>query len=308
MIPFGRLQCTLTSHFHYISVRANKELVKDVLTYQPLIASSYKERHPDDTDDPGAVGVSSEDEAEGMEEVLGISRRLQKPAPSPAEPSTARSGPAIPAVTKEEGIIQVKRTDLRRVQGILKDILVGKRVRMSTGASSQDVPFEVPTVQSGEKDCQFCHQSFKSTRSLRHHMKTHTWETGWSCSSCNKILTSRAMWDLHLKSCGQEKGHWCRECNKGYTTKQVLVAHLKAKHGPAPSVKELTCLTCGKIFKIVKTMREHLATHIGPLHCQVEGCQAGPFSLPKRLNWHLEEKHRSGVNCLLSLFAVLQAT
>ena len=156
-----------------------------MLTCQLLVASTYKERHPVDTDDLGAVGVSSKDEAEGMEEVLGISRRLQKPAPSPAEPSTAKSGPAAPAVPEEEGIIRVHRKDLRRAQGILKDILAGKRVRMSTGASSQDVPFEVPTVQPGEKDCQLCRQSFKSTRSLRYHMKNHTGETGWSCSSCN---------------------------------------------------------------------------------------------------------------------------
>ena len=288
MICFGHLQCILTGCLHYISVRANKELVKDVLTCWPLVASTYKERHPDDTDDPGAVGVSSEGEAEDMEEVLGISRRLQKPVPSPAEPSTAKSGPATPAEPEEEGIIWVQKKDLRRAQGILKDILAGKRVRMGTGASSQDVPFEVPTVQPGEKDCQLCCQSFKSSRSLRHHMKTHTGETGWSCSSCNKILFSRAMLNLHLKSCGQEKGHWCKECNRRYTTKQALVAHLKAKHGPAPSVEELTCPTCGKIFKIVKTMREHLATLKGPFHCRVEGCEAGPFSLPKRLNWHME--------------------
>ena len=263
-----------TGRLHYISVRANRELVKDVLTCQPLVNSTYKERHPEDTDDPGAVGVSSEDEAEGMGEVLGISRRLQKPEPSPAESSTAKLGsatpsdPATPVVPEEEGVIWVKRKDLRRAEGILKDILAGRRVRMSTGASCQDVPFEVPIVQPGERDCLLCRQSFKSTRSLKHHMKTHTGETGWSCSHCSKILASRAMRDLHLKSCGQEKGHWCRECNKGYTTKQALVAHLKAKHGPAPSIEELTCPTCGKIFNIVKTMREHLTTTKGPFHCQ----------------------------------------
>ena len=247
-------------------------------------------------DDPGAVGVSSKDEAEGMEEVLGITRRLQKPVPSPAEPSTMRSGsatpsgPATPAVPEEEGIIWVKRKHLRRAEGILKDILAGKRVRMSTGTSSQDVPFEVPTVQPGEKDCQLCHQSFESTRSLRHHMKTHTRETGWSCSRVqDSHLQSHAGPSSEILWAG--KGYWCRECKKGYTTKQALVAHLKAKHGPAPSVEELTCPTCGKIFKVVKTMKEHLATHKWPFHCQVEGCQAGPFSLPKRLNWHLEEAH-----------------
>ena len=280
-----------------ISVRANRDLVKDVLTCQPLVALTYKERYPDNTDNPEVVGASSEDEAEGMGEVLGISRRFQKPAPSLTESSTAKlssaapSDTATPAAPEEEGTIQVKRKDLRRAEGILKDILAGKRVRMSTGASCQDVPFEVPKVQAGERECQLCHQSFKSTRSLKHHMKTHTGETGWSCSRCGKILTSRAMSDLHLRSCGQEKGHWCQTCSKGYTTKQALVTHLKAKHGPTPSVEDLTCPTCGKIFNLIKTMQEHLATHKGPFPCRVEGCQAGPFSLPKRLNWHLEKAH-----------------
>ena len=224
-----------------------------------------------------------------MEEVLDISRRFQKPSLLPAEPPTSKPAPATPAEPEEEGTIRVQKKDLRRVQAILKDILAGKKVRMSTGASSQDVPFEVPNVQPGETDCQLCHQSFKSSKSLKHHMKTHTGDTGCSCSRYSKILSSRAM--LDLKSCRQEKGHWCKECNMGYTTKQALVAHLKAKHGPAPTVEELTCPTCGKAFKIVKTMREHMATHKGPFYCTIEGCEAGPFSLPKRLNHHMEDKH-----------------
>ena len=160
-----------------------------------------------------------------MEEVLGISRRLQKPSPSPAEPSTSKPAPATPAEPEEEGTIRVQKKDLRRVQGILKYILAGKKVRMSTGASSQDVPFEVPDVQPGETDCQLCHQSFKSTRSLRHHMKTHTGDTACSCSSCSKILSSRAMLDLHLKSCGQEKGHWCKECNLLLISRPNMAQH-----------------------------------------------------------------------------------
>ena len=152
-----------------ISVRANRDLVKDVLTCQPLVASTYKERYPDDTDDPEVVGASLEDEAEGMEEVLGISRRFQKPAPSLTESSTAKSSSAAPSDTatpaapEEEGTIRVKRKDLRRAEGILKDILAGKRVRMSTGASCQDVPFEVPKVQAGERECQLCRESFNIT-------------------------------------------------------------------------------------------------------------------------------------------------
>ena len=213
-----------------LPVQANKELVKDVLTCRPLESSMYKSRHPDNTDDPDVVGVSSEDEAEGMEDILGVSRRLNKPPPagsSPAEP---------PAPQEEEGMIKVPKKDLKRAQGILKDILPGRKV-CATGATWKDIPFEVPEVQAGDTKCELCCQSFKSTGSLCHHMKTHTGDTGWSCDQCGKMLASRVMSELHQKSCGQEKGHWCQACKKGYTTKQALVVHLKAKHGPPLTVE-----------------------------------------------------------------------
>ena len=200
--------------------------MKDVLTCRPLESSVYKSHHPDDTDDPDAVEVSSKDEAEGMEDILGVSRRLNKPPPAGPSP------PEPPALEEEEGMIKVPKKDLKRAHGILKDILAGRKVR-ATGATWEDVPFEDPEVQAGDTNCELCCQSFKSTGSLGHHMKTHTGDTGWSCDRCGKVLASRVMSELHQKSCGQEKGHWCQACKKGYTTKQALVAHLKAKHGAA---------------------------------------------------------------------------
>ena len=196
---------SLATHFYWLlvcllSVWDNKELVKDVLTCRSLENSVYKACHPDDTDNPDTVGVSSEDEAEGMEDILGVTRRLDKPSPpEPPQPS--------PAVPEEEGIIRVPKKDLKRAQGILKDILAGKKLHTSTGATHEDVPFEVPVVKAGETACELCHQSFKNTCSLHHHMKTHIGDTGWSSDQCGKVLASRVMWDLHVKSCGQEKGH-----------------------------------------------------------------------------------------------------
>ena len=132
VLRFGRLP--YLSHqllALYLSVQANEELVKDVLTCTALTPSTYKAWHPDDTDDPDAVGGSSKDEAEGMEEVLGVSRHLQRPAepePSPATP-TPSSAPT------EEGVIRVQKKDLKRAQGILGHILAGRKVRAVSWAS-----------------------------------------------------------------------------------------------------------------------------------------------------------------------------
>ena len=236
-------------------MRADVNLAKDVLTCHPLVPSLYKSHHPDDIDEPNDVGGSLEDEAEGME-VLGVTRRLYKP--SPAQPSLAQPSPEDP---KDRDTARVPRKDLKRVAKLLQDLSAGKKVKLPVSTSREEVPFDIPDVMAGETACALCHQAFKSTRSLRRHMKTHTGETGYSCQ-CGKVLASRIMLDLHQKSCRQDKIHWCKACNLGYTTKQALVHHLKAKHGPAPTKEELTCATCGKEFQVVKTMREHMASHI----------------------------------------------
>ena len=133
-----------------LSVQANKELVKDVLTCRPLESSVYKSHHPDDTDNPDTIDMSSEDEAEVMEDILGVSRRLNKPLPAELLPPER-------AAPEEEGMIKVPKKDLKRAQGILKDILAGKKVCTSTGATWEDVPFEVPEVQAGDTSCELCH-------------------------------------------------------------------------------------------------------------------------------------------------------
>ena len=122
---------------YLLSVRANKELMKDVLTCRPLENSVFKSHHPDDTNDLDAVGVSSNDEAEEMEDILGISRRLNKPPPSGPSPSEP---PAPPAPEVEGGFIKVPKKDLKMAQGILKDILAGRKVH-ATGATWEEVPF-----------------------------------------------------------------------------------------------------------------------------------------------------------------------
>ena len=82
-LPFKLVACHI---FHagrlrrIFLVRADEALVKDVLMCTQLTPSTYKSQHPEDTDDPDAVWGSSEDEAEGLDEIPGVARRLQKPS------------------------------------------------------------------------------------------------------------------------------------------------------------------------------------------------------------------------------------
>ena len=148
----------------------------------------YKSHHPEDTDEPGDIGGSSEDEAAGMEEVLGITRRLYKP--SPAQPSPTPPSPApkpTSSVLEDEMTVRVPKKDLKQAAKLLQDLSAGKKVRIPARASRDEVPFEVPDVRAGDTDCALCHQTFKSTRSLKRYMRTHTGETGHSCQ-CGKIL------------------------------------------------------------------------------------------------------------------------
>ena len=54
--------------------------------------------------------------------------------------------------------IRVPKKDLKRPQDILKDILAGRKVLPSAGATQEDVPFQVPEVQAGDTSCELCYQ------------------------------------------------------------------------------------------------------------------------------------------------------
>ena len=93
-------------------MRADANLVKDVLTCCPLVSSTYKSHYLDDTDEPGDVGSSSEDEATGMEEVLGIARKLHKPSPAPPSPASPAPEPTS-SVLDDEMTVRIPKKDLK---------------------------------------------------------------------------------------------------------------------------------------------------------------------------------------------------
>ena len=106
-------------------------------------------------DESNDVGGSLEDEAEGMEEVLSVTRRLYKPSlaqPSPAQPS--------PEAPEDRDTVRVPRKDLKRAAKLLQDLSAGKKIKLPVSTSREEVPFAVPDVMAGETDCALCHQNF----------------------------------------------------------------------------------------------------------------------------------------------------
>ena len=276
--------------------------------------SAYKIRHPNDTDDPQDVGLSSDDEVTGMEEQIGIARWITvshpdrsvlppysqgRAATPPAEdwaPSTGTSGPSgePPAsfvrlgpdevVIKKAVLHGIKRGAELALKGCLP-------ASFSVGpASAGDVPFAIPKPSKDEVHCTFCRKDFPSAKALRRHLCMHEGKSVYVCSKCQWHLASRTTMKMHQRSCGsQDCPHNCVTCGKGYHSKQALLQHLKV-HQPPASVEDCTCLDCKQVFNLVKTKREHRAMHRGPFPCPVEDCPA-VFSLPKCRNCHLREKH-----------------
>ena len=130
--------------------------------------SAYKIRHPDDTNDPQDIGLSSDDEATSMEEQIGIARQITvshpersvspsysqgRAATPPAEdqaPSTGTSGPSgePPAsfvwlgpdevVIKKAVLCGIKRGAKLALKGHLPASF------SAHSASAGDVPFAIP--------------------------------------------------------------------------------------------------------------------------------------------------------------------
>ena len=297
----------------YISVQ-QKDLIKDVMVCRDVLMSAYKIRHPDDTDDPQDIGLSSDDEVTDMWEQIGIARWITvshpdrsvsppysqgRAATPPAEDRAPSTGTSGPSGEPPAGFVRLGPDEVVIKKAVLRGIKRGAELALEGHlptafpvgpASAGDVPFAIPKPSKDEVHCTFCRKDFPSAKALRRHLHMHAGKSVHVCSRCGRHLASRATMEMHQQSCGnQDCPHNCVTCGKGYHSKQALLQHLKV-HQPPASVEDRTCPDCKQVFNLVKTMREHRVTHRGPFPCPVEDCPA-MFSLPKRRNCHLREKH-----------------
>ena len=104
-----------------------------------VVLSEYKNRHPDDTDEPQDVGLSSDDEATGMEEQIGIARRITLSGPSPVGPhatpgrpsaTAGTAGPSDPPTGPPVGFVKLGPDEVVISKGVLWGIKRGAELAL----------------------------------------------------------------------------------------------------------------------------------------------------------------------------------
>ena len=149
--------------------------MKDVNVCMDVVVSEYKGRHPDNSNEPQDVGLSSEDEATGMEEHIGVARWIMVPRPSPREPTATAGRPSDTAgpVNPPEGFIKLGPDQVIISKGVLRGIKRGAKLALkgslpssftSTTATSGDVPFEIPQPPKHAVHCDMCRKDLSTPK------------------------------------------------------------------------------------------------------------------------------------------------
>ena len=155
------------------SVKADSKLLKMVWECSDLKVSWWKILHPSNTEDECTIGLTSEDEAEGLEAAPGVTRcSFGGPPTLEAQPA-----PVLPQLHPAEDEVVMKKRALKCVKQQVFTLLRG--ADLPEGAQAREVaevPYEVLAVPRGETTCPVCRQVFKSHHRVTIHMGIHRGE------------------------------------------------------------------------------------------------------------------------------------
>lgn len=117
-------------------------------------------------------------------------------------------------------------------------------------------------VDPGAFKCNICGKCCTNRRTLSNHMyEQHTeqgQERSFECPICHKKFAKKPVWKRHMEIHEPNKDHICKECGKGFPTEQRRNVHERMVHNV-----ERVCDQCGKIFRGIYTLRQHLLEHAG---------------------------------------------
>jgi len=114
-------------------------------------------------------------------------------------------------------------------------------------------------IHSKVRACTVCNMTFSYLADLRMHMRTHV----YNCPYCEKICRKRTALTYHLRL--HVKKHTCSVCNESFAIASELRMHMYTHD--ETSEDPLKCTKCGKNFKNVSCLNNHMKHHTRPFWC-----------------------------------------